>query len=218
MLLADLNGSRYPRLIAALQRQTIARDDFETVVVDAFDRIAPQILEHADTVIALGQSEYLFNRNAAFNVAIARAHGPLVALFDQDVEPEPQTLEKLIAMFEGRGKDTLMVVNRDALLFDRDRLHFLALTRARILQAGGLDESPYRAGGLGGPYELAQRMQTHYADVQFLDGVSAEMDEMAAASSDIVPLLRDLWPYEFSPARRLPRDESPAIRALREAL
>jgi len=218
VLLADLNGSRYPRLIAALQRQTIPRGEFEIVVVDAFDRIAPQVLDHADTVIALGQSEYIFNRNAAFNTAIERARAPLVALFDQDLEPDPRTLEKLIAMFEGRSDDALMVVNQDALPFDRHRLHFLALTRARILQAGGLDESPYRAGGLGGPYELAQRLQAHYADVQILDGVSAEMDEMTAANSDILPLLRDLWPYEFSPARMLPRDESPAIRALREAL
>jgi hypothetical protein len=218
VLLADLNGSIYPRLIAALQRQTMPRDDFEIVVVDAFDRIAPQVLEHADTVIALGQSEYLYNRNAAFNTAIERARGSLVALFDQDVVPEPQTLESLIAMFEGRGDDTLMAVNQDALPFDRRRPHFLALTRAQILQAGGLDESPFRAGGLGGPYELALRLQAHYADVRILDSVPAAMDERADAGSDIVPLLRDLWPYEFSPSRMLPRDESPAIRALREAL
>ena len=83
------------------------------------------------------------------------------------------------------------------------------------LRAGGLDESPFRAAGRAGPYELAQRLLSDYPEIETLSGIAAET---GADGSDIEPLLRDLWPYDFSPARRLPRNESPAIRALREAL
>ena len=108
-----------------------------------------------------------------------------------------------------------MVVNEDAEPIDRCNLHFLALTRTRALRTGGLDESSFRAAGRGGPYELAQRLQSDYPEIAILGGLT---DVESVSATDIEPLLRDLWPDEFSPARRLPKNESPTIRALREAL
>ena len=105
-----MNGSHYPQLIADLQNQSLPREAFEIVVADVFDRIAPAAMETADTVIALGQSEYLHNRNAALNVALARANGRVVAFFDRDCALNENALEQLQALFEDRDDSAFMVV------------------------------------------------------------------------------------------------------------
>lgn len=215
VLLADLNGSRYPRLIGALQRQSLSRADFEIVVVDTFDRIAPAMMEHADTVMALGQSEYLYNRNAAFNLALLHARGAVVAFFDSDTDPGEGALDAALVLAEGRNDDAFMLVNTGGEHPDRGNLHFLSLPRARALRFGGLDESPYRAAGLGGPYELAQRLRTGGTDLAVLSDIGAREK---TSGGDMEALLRDLGPYAFSGARRLPNRENPAVRKLREAL
>ncbi|NKB57019.1 MAG: glycosyltransferase [Alphaproteobacteria bacterium] len=216
VLLADVNGSRYPQLMTALKRQSLPRSNFEIIAVDVFDRISPAIQDEADTIIALGQSEYLYNRNVAFNMALSRARGQVVALFDNDAEPDEDMLARLLAFFEGGAKDAFVVVNDNAIPIDRHSLNFLSLTRARALRSGGLDESPYRAAGMGGPYELGQRLLSDYPEIQTLEGVS--FVGKSARTEDIEPLLRYLQPYEFSPVRRLAKNENPEIKTLREAL
>ncbi len=213
VLLADMNGSHYHRLSSSLTRQTLPRDDFEVIVVDVFDRLSPTLTEFADTAIACGQSEYLYNRNAAFNTALANASGAFVAIFDRDTDLPGDTLESLLREFEDGAAENLLVVNQDAAPFDRKNLHFAALSRARALRCGGLEEAPTRAGGLGGPYELVQRLLSDHPRIETLDSVVSIED---AGGPDITPLLRDLWFYKLSPARRLPENESPAIRSLRK--
>lgn len=216
ILLADTNGSRYPRLISSLQNQSLPRENYEIVLVDVFDRISPAAATHADTVIALGQNEYLYNRNVAFNLALAKAQGAIVIIFDEDIDLAPDALEDTLQLFNGRTCNPFIVVNEDALPFNRQNLTCLAATHARIVRSGGLDESPYRAAGLSGPYELALRMQSDHPEIQMNDKIGGARGN--STQPDIEPLLRDLWPYAFSATRRLPRNENPAIRALREAL
>ena len=215
VLLADANGSRYRNLARALEGQSLSRSAFEIVAVDVFDRVSPGLLRTADTVVALGQNEYLYNRNAAFNVGLAQANGRTVILFDRDGALEADFLRRLLQTFEGRDDGAFMAVNRGGLTADRRGVACLALARTRALRAGGLDESPYRSAGLGGPYELAQRLSADRPETAVLDGFDAEP---VAEERDIEPLLRDLSPYAFSAARRLPRNENPAIQALREGL
>jgi tetratricopeptide (TPR) repeat protein len=65
VLLADTNGSRYPRLIRRLARQSLDRGQYEIICGDAFEREGPAMMDCADVVFVFGQNEHLYNRNVA---------------------------------------------------------------------------------------------------------------------------------------------------------
>ena len=54
ILLADTNGSRYPKLIESLTRQTLDRDTYEIIVCDVFDHVAPLSANITETPAPLG--------------------------------------------------------------------------------------------------------------------------------------------------------------------
>lgn len=213
VLLADLNGSRYPELVAMLRNQTLARDQFEIVVADAFDCPSPDLLEIADTVIVCGQDEYLYNRNAAFNLTLANASGKFVAIFDRDVALSVDALMDILNQLDGRAGAPTVLVNADFAPGDRANLHFAALDRTRALSLGGFEESPSRTAGLGGPYELVGRLRANGTRTEPTGAVPAAP---GSDSSDIAPLLQELWAFRAAPERRIPENENPEIRKLRE--
>ena len=157
VLLADTNGCRYSQLLDSLRRQSLDRDAFEVIVCDVFDHVAPQSMEFADTVMVCGQSEHLYNRNAAFNIALAEAIGDLV-VYCAGGDPFSETaLADIAAMAADCTTSHTALVNEGGT--DRDLIHTVALSREAAIAAGGLDESPYFAGAYSGPYELASRLE-----------------------------------------------------------
>ena len=101
------------RCLAALMRQTIARDRFEIVVAD---NLSPVGIEAVKECVA-GRAEVILasERGAgpARNAGVAASRGATLAFTDCDCDPEPQWLEQGIAALDGcdfaGGKMTVLV-------------------------------------------------------------------------------------------------------------
>lgn len=202
VLLADLNGSRYEDLLETLSSQTLPRDQFEIICADVFDRPSPRMMDAADLVLACGQSEYLYNRNVAFNFALLEAKGDVVVIFDRATELAPDTLENITKSLSKNGTSRLALTNRGATERDRFHLHVLALRQHDLMLAAGLDESAYYGGALSGPHELARRLERQRFRLQEIDGVPpANAGTIPETANTLEFLMRDLWPDKFSPLR-----------------
>lgn len=210
VLLADANGCRYPNLINSLTRQTLDRNAYEIIACDVFDQVAPDMMLHADTVIMCGQSEHLYNRNAAFNFALNEASGSLFVFFDSDTALHEDALAKIIAQAEACQQPHTAFVNAGGV--DRDTIHTVVLSREAAIDAGGLDESAYFAGAYSGPYELVGRLEGQRWTIQQLDFLpTAISSDTGAAKHTMSRLFREIWPSKFAPHRALPLRENPDI-------
>ena len=215
ILLADTNGSRYRTLLASLARQSLDRENFEIILCDVFDCESPLAIQHADTVIVYGQSEHLYNRNAAFNRALIEAKGSFVVFCDADSAFSEDALTAVAA--EACGTTQTALVNPGSNI--RENVHTLCLSRERAIDAGGLDESAYLGGVYGGPYELVQRLEAAHWNIQEFEALPAAPDHEAAAARFKLPaIIREIWSDKFSPTRVTPLRENPDISSLRTRL
>ena len=214
ILLADTNGCRYSQLLASLKQQTLDRDAFEVIVCDVFDHVAPQLMEFADTVMVCGQSEHLYNRNAAFNFGLAEAKGDLV-VFCADGDAFSETaLADIATMAADCATRHTALVNAGGT--DRETIHTLALSRDAAISAGGLDESPYFAGAYSGAYELASRLQGQRWTMRQIESVPSSSERRAETRRAMSNFIREIWPSKFSPYRSMPLFENPGIARLRQ--
>lgn len=210
ILLADTNGARYQQLLSGLEAQSLHRRDYEIILCDVFDRESPAALQHADTVMVLGQNEHLYNRNAAFNFALAEATGATVVFCDTE-QPLP---ENALGEITARAAPYSVLVNCEG--SEPDSIHTVALERNAALQAGGLDESAYYAGAYSGPYELVARLDGQRWRIETLDCLPPSRPDRA--NRTLQKLFNEIWPTKFSPYRVMPLRESPEIAALRQKL
>jgi GT2 family glycosyltransferase len=92
-----------PRLLSSLERQTLASERFEVVVVEngSRDRTA-EVAERAGTRVL---REALGNRSRARNLGVEAAAADLIAFTDADCVAEPSWLERLL---ECRGRAPLV--------------------------------------------------------------------------------------------------------------
>ena len=219
ILLADLNGCRYGPLVDALDSQTLPRDQYEVIYVDAFDRPSPHMADFADLVLACGQCEYLYNRNVAFNFGLARASGDIVAFFDRTTELVPDALAQIVESLSNADTKRLALRNLGAAKFDRWHLHFLAMRREAALLAGGLDESAFYGGALGGPHELAKRLASRGFEIEECCHVAPmTFENVPDAAMTLEALMRDFWPDKFSPLRGNTLRSSPEIEDMKLSL
>lgn len=212
ILLADTNGARYAPLLASLP---VDPDRFEVILCDVFDRESPLALQHADSVMALGQNEHLYNRNVAFNTALAAATGRVAVFCDGD---RPLTEEMLAAIAERAktcAEENRVLVNAGG--EDRGSIDIVALNREAAIQAGGLDESAYYAGAYSGPHELVDRLRGQRWVVETLEALPANQ-KTEKAQTALQTLFEQIWPTKFSPYRGMPLRENPEIAALRQKL
>jgi hypothetical protein len=216
ILLADTNGSRYAALIGSLNRQSLARAAYEIICCDVFERDTPHMMAHADTLMVIGQNEFLYNRNTAFNAALIRARAANVVYFDRDTVLPESTLTDILHTLEGTTDTPLVVVNTSGQSAARDTVHAVALSRNNALQAGGLDESAYHAGFYSGPYELVQRLKQSGFELRGLAALPSSTD--APSGGGLSNLLREVWPDKFTPERTAPLRENPQIAEMRRQL
>lgn len=121
------------RCLAALDRQTLPRGQFEVIVVD-------------DSVLRSGPA-------AARNRGWRRARAPIVAFTDDDTEPDPRWLEsglKAMAAADAAAGRTVMPIPHPPTDYERDaqgleRAEFVTancfVRRALLERLGGFDES-----------------------------------------------------------------------------
>lgn len=211
ILLADTNGHRYRNLLASLARQSFDRDIYEIIVCDVFDHVPQHTLQHADTVMICGQSEYLYNRNSAFNAALLEAKGSFIVFCDGDHPFSERALAEIVTHAKNAATTRTVIIRSDA-----DAIHTVALSRKAAADAGGLDESAYYAGAFSGPYELFERLKNQHWEIQTLDTPRpvSELGE-ATTSRSISTLSHEIWPLKFSRHRELPLRENPTIMQLR---
>ncbi|MCG8547873.1 MAG: hypothetical protein MJE12_27065 [Alphaproteobacteria bacterium] len=219
VLLADLNGSRYDALLDALQRQTLPRNQYEVICADVFDCPSDRAMELADMVIVCGQNEYLYNRNVAFNFALVQASGDIVVFFDRATELVPDALAQIVELLSVADTKRLALRNLGAKRHDRFDLHFVAMRREAALLAGGLDESAFYAGALGGPHELARRVARRGFTVEECCHIPPTTPESAPGTAmTLETLLEDFWSDKFSPMRGIALRSNPEIEELRGSL
>jgi len=61
-----------------------------------FERDTSHMMAHADTLMVIGQNEYLYNRNNAFNAALIRARAANVVYFDRDTDLPEDALASIL--------------------------------------------------------------------------------------------------------------------------
>lgn len=159
--------------LKALAAQTLAREDFEVVVVD--DGSPEPLCEIAADFVRHMQVRLIRQMNAgpaaARNAGVREATGELIALTDDDCRPDPGWIETLVAAERNRpgalvggstrnGIDGWIFSETSQLIIDMVYDHFNAdpenayffasnnmlVPRSRYLEVGGFDESFPRAG------------------------------------------------------------------------
>lgn len=214
VLLADTNGTRYETLLNSLGKQTLDRQAYEIVLCDVFDRVSPRALDFADIVIRCGQDEHLYNRNAAFNAAFLASSGSFILMFGEDCNLPDGALETVLGRLQTDGD--AVFVNEGGTADSRDSVCIAALSRNRLIEAGGLSESAYHAGAFGGPHEVTGRLRAQHIRIVPLDGLPrATLYAAAARHAAVETMCREIWPDRFSPHRALPLLENREIAKLR---
>jgi hypothetical protein len=218
IILADSNGGRYPKLAASLKSQTLPRDQFELIYTDTFDCCAPNLVDDADTVIACGQNEFLYNRNVAFNLGVSESNGVFLALFAEDISLPVTALADLLERMRENVAGHFVLVNDGAMGTPIDT-HFACTHRDILINAGGLDESAYSATVLGGPHEMVTRLKNGHRRIESTTAIpKSTRTDLRPADTHVSTLFKDLWAGKFSEFSLLPLRENPTIAALRAAL
>lgn len=217
ILFADLNGGCSRKLNAALERQDIPRDAFEIISAEVFERASPHVMSVADTILLCGQTDFLYNKNVAFNATLMNARGEIVLIIDDDIALPPGALSDIIQFFRANDRPTIAVTNTGANPGAPESLYGLALRREQAVAFGGLDEGPYYTGRAGGPAELAQRLQSKGFEISTLPCLPQHSNTRLVSQAKRASILQELSPFEHSGKYQLPIHENPEIRQMRIA-
>jgi len=161
-------------------RQDVPRDTYELLWVEAYHRVAPEVLDHVDQYLVCGQTG-AYHKHAAWNAAVLQARGALITLCDSDAVFHPGFVRSILDSFkvhDERGPVSQVLMHhewrtlseypgplRD--LCELDGFQWLPLwpnvgacmtvSRRDYIRFGGLDEHPAYRGYICGPYDLAWR-------------------------------------------------------------
>ena len=134
-----------PKAIASLERQSLAKNDYEIIVVDnspdhARSReIALDFAEVPGLAWIVEETPGLSN---ARNVAARTARSPIIAYMDDDAVAAPDWLEKLVAVFERFGAQAEVVGGRVDPLWEMPQPRWLPdslLGNVSVVNWGGSD-------------------------------------------------------------------------------
>jgi hypothetical protein len=166
-----------------LDVQKWPRDDFEVIWVELYDRVVPEAMGLADTVISCGQRG-MYHKHLGYNVGLLHARGDLVCICDSDAVFPSDFVKSVFDFFFPYGTDQPL---REAVLMHyegrisieypglrfADQLkepnwHWwglhpnvgacMTVPRDLAIRFGGFDEHRSYAGYLCGPYDLGWRL------------------------------------------------------------
>ena len=92
-----------------LDRQTVSRDKYEIVWVELYDRVIPEVLEKADTVINCSQTD-LYHKHKGYNEGLLAARGEIITICDSDAIFANYFIETIFEQFYDKRKDCLSKV------------------------------------------------------------------------------------------------------------
>lgn len=164
-----------------LGRQTVARDQYELIWVELYDRVVPEVLEKADWLIACHQAG-MYHKHKGYNIGLLHARGDIVTVCDSDAVFPPEFVQSLIEGFEldSRPEPKPLVLmhheQRSNHLYPRkldnieDVLRYdwvelwpnagacMSVAKRDAFGFGGFDEDESLRGYICGPYELGWRL------------------------------------------------------------
>lgn len=100
-------ASTMPALLASLERQTLARDRFELLVVDDCSTDETAEIVRRSGVARLLRTPRWGGAYLARNVALREARGDVIAIIDADAAARPDWLERALAELDSLGADLI---------------------------------------------------------------------------------------------------------------
>jgi glycosyltransferase involved in cell wall biosynthesis len=152
VIIPTMNGAaRLPALFAALEAQTLGRDQFEVLVVDDGSTDDTAAVVEASAIARLVQPPHNIGQGAATNLGIAHARGERIAFTDDDTVPAPDWLERGIAALDASPSG--LVAGHVELVLDEQPSVAALMDYGR----GYLDQSINAADGFGATANLWAR-------------------------------------------------------------
>lgn len=164
-----------------LAAQTVARDQYELIWVELYERVAPEVMQKADWLIACHQTG-MYHKHKGYNIGLLHARGDIVTVCDSDAVFPPEFVASIIEAFEldTRPEPKPLVLmhheQRSNHLYPRklesieEVLRYdwvelwpnagacMSVAKRDALGFGGFDEDESLRGYICGPYELGWRL------------------------------------------------------------
>jgi hypothetical protein len=158
-----------------LNQQTVPRDQYELIWVELYDRVAPESLDLADTVLTCGQRG-LYHKHAGYNAGLLHARGEIITISDSDAIYPPEFIASILTHFQ-QSPGVLMHyqwrTDQPAPAELRDLVQLkdftwkplwpnvgacMSVRKTDAIRFGGFDEHRSLRGYVCGPYELGWRL------------------------------------------------------------
>lgn len=121
-----------------LAGQTIRRNVYEAIAVDAYDQAPLETLDVFDKAILSSQKEFIVQESLAANYAAIAAQSEILLVVDGVPELDTGTFEMLVSEIETEAAQALVINSVGG--------HILACRRQTLLNWGGFDEHPVYCG------------------------------------------------------------------------
>lgn len=196
VIAVDRAGCGVRGLARALAAQTLARERFEVIYVELFERPTIAAAGFADVMIACNDDGPLPHPNRGANEGLLAATAPVVVVLDGEEPPDPGRLKRLVEALDGGAEAA----------FERDKDGgALAFQLAAGLRAGGFDPHHAHYSGQVRFEDLVRRLRLNGGSV---DGAAVRDGDAPKSASDPMAWVRaQIFPGIDDPSRLRPRHE-----------
>lgn len=166
-----------------LLKQDVPKELYELIWVELYDRVVPEVLEKANTVITCGQKG-MYHKHVGYNVGLLNSYGEIIVICDSDAiypvdfissilesfYPNSSSLPQPLVLMHYQLRSSSTYPDN---LKDRERLRdgkwqwwplnpnvgaCMSVRRQDAIRFGGFDEHKSFRGYLCGPYDLGWRL------------------------------------------------------------
>ncbi len=166
-----------------LSKQDVLEDSYELIWVELYDRVIPEVLDKADTVITCGQKG-MYHKHIGYNLGLLNSYGETIVICDSDAIYPVDFISSVLKSFYPNGSispQPLVLMHyqlRTSSLYpnnlkNREELKdskwqwwplnpnvgaCMSVRRQDAIRFGGFDEHKSFKGYLCGPYDLGWRL------------------------------------------------------------
>lgn len=183
IILLDWSCREHFNALDWLTQQSISREQYELIWIELYDRVVPEVMKSADTVITCGQKG-LYHKHIGYNVGILEALGQIIVICDSDAIFPPDFVSSILKTFQKKNERhmrSLVLMHHEwrtsfrypEILSSTEELKdtrwnwwpvvpnvgaCMSVLKKDAIRLGGFDEHRAYRGYLCGPYELGWRM------------------------------------------------------------
>lgn len=166
-----------------LLKQDVPKHMYELIWVELYERVVPEVLAKADTVITCGQKG-MYHKHMGYNIGLLNSYGEIIVICDSDAIYPVDFISSIIKSFypdNSESPHSMVLVHyqlRTSFLFpdnlkDREELKdskwqwwplnpnagaCMSIRKQDAIRFGGFDEHKSLKGYLCGPYDLGWRL------------------------------------------------------------